>query len=96
MNAPKAIHNADNYVSACATRSVPWFLAATVAIQPADREMCRKGLTGCGPQKGYQDNLAAIERGQSDLFLLLADASFLFRQHCPTYQIPLPFAGRLR
>lgn len=64
MNAPKAIHNADNYVSACATRSVPWFLAATVAIHSADREMCKKGLMGCGPQKGYQDNLAAIERGE--------------------------------
>lgn len=64
MNAPKALHNADNYVSACATRSVPWFLAGTVAISQHDRDMCKKGLMGCGPQRGYKDNLAAIERGE--------------------------------
>lgn len=52
MNAPKASFDADNYVSACATRSYPWFLAATVAVNAADRETCKKGLSGCGPQRG--------------------------------------------
>lgn len=64
MNAPSPLHSADQFIAACATRSVPWFLAGTVAIMPNDREMCRKGLTGCGPQKGYKDNLEAIERGE--------------------------------
>ncbi|GAA5928822.1 hypothetical protein JCM1841_003581 [Sporobolomyces salmonicolor] len=52
----------DDYVSACSTRAVPWFLAATVAILPADRDLCRRGLGMCGKQQGYKDNLAAAER----------------------------------
>ncbi|KAI5475600.1 Zn(2)-C6 fungal-type transcription factor [Pseudohyphozyma bogoriensis] len=43
-------------------RACPWFLAATVAVQEADRELCRQGLSGCGPQKAYADNLKAAER----------------------------------
>lgn len=69
MNAPQPVHSADEFIAACATRSVPWFLAGTVAITPSDREMCRKGLMGCGPQKGYKDNLEAIERGESNVSL---------------------------
>ncbi|GAA5863028.1 hypothetical protein JCM1840_002441 [Sporobolomyces johnsonii] len=53
---------ADEYVSACSTRAVPWFLAATVAVLPADRDLCRRGLGMCGKQQGYKDNLAAAER----------------------------------
>ncbi|GAA5941684.1 uncharacterized protein JCM15063_002640 [Sporobolomyces koalae] len=52
----------EDYFNACSTRAVPWFLAATVAVLPADRDLCKKGLSICGKQKGYQDNLNAVER----------------------------------
>ncbi|GAA5904803.1 uncharacterized protein JCM6883_003912 [Sporobolomyces salmoneus] len=52
----------EDYFNACSTRAVPWFLAATVAVLPNDRELCKKGLSICGKQKGYQDNLDAVER----------------------------------
>lgn len=52
----------EDYFNACSTRAVPWFLAATVAVLPTDRDLCKKGLSICGKQKGYQDNLDAVER----------------------------------
>ena len=52
----------EDYFNACSTRAVPWFLAATVSVLPADRELCKKGLSICGKQKGYLDNLDAVER----------------------------------
>ncbi|GAA6018485.1 hypothetical protein JCM11491_007014 [Sporobolomyces phaffii] len=52
----------EDYFNACSTRAVPWFLAATVAVLPSDRDLCKKGLSICGKQKGYQDNLDAVER----------------------------------
>ncbi|GAA6064092.1 hypothetical protein JCM10212_003450 [Sporobolomyces blumeae] len=59
---PASDPSTDDYVSACSTRAVPWFLAATVATLPGDRDLCRKGLSVCGKQKGYRDNLDAVER----------------------------------
>lgn len=43
-------------------RACPWLLAATCAVREEDREQCRQGLKECGPQKGYSDNLAAVEK----------------------------------
>lgn len=52
----------DDYLSAPATRAVPWFLAGTCAILSGDRALCRKGLEVCGKQQGYRDNVMALER----------------------------------
>ncbi|KAM0751037.1 hypothetical protein T439DRAFT_325193 [Meredithblackwellia eburnea MCA 4105] len=49
-------------VYATSVRGCPWFLAATVAIQSEDRELCRRGLDSCGPQKVHRDNLEAAEK----------------------------------
>ncbi|GAA5884226.1 hypothetical protein JCM3774_005082 [Rhodotorula dairenensis] len=52
----------DDYLSAPATRAVPWFLAGTCAILAGDRALCRRGLEACGRQQGYRDNVTALER----------------------------------
>ncbi|GAA5991835.1 hypothetical protein JCM10908_002228 [Rhodotorula pacifica] len=52
----------DDYLSAPATRAVPWFLAGTCAILAGDRALCRRGLEACGKQQGYRDNVTALER----------------------------------
>ncbi|KWU43276.1 hypothetical protein RHOSPDRAFT_35149 [Rhodotorula sp. JG-1b] len=52
----------DDYLSAPATRAVPWFLAGTCAILSGDRALCRRGLEVCGKQQGYRDNVMALER----------------------------------
>mgnify|MGYP001570878417 FL=1 len=49
-------------VYAGSVRGCPWFLAATVALLPDDRERCRQALDACGPQRVYRDNLDAAER----------------------------------
>jgi hypothetical protein len=51
-----------NSMYAGSVRACPWFLAATVALSESDRDLCRQGLSVCGPQKAYQDNLKAVER----------------------------------
>ncbi|BGP55054.1 hypothetical protein JCM8202v2_002648 [Rhodotorula sphaerocarpa] len=52
----------DEYLSAPATRAVPWFLAGTCAVHTGDRTLCRRGLEACGQQQGYRDNVTALER----------------------------------
>ncbi|KAK4048321.1 hypothetical protein OIV83_004843 [Microbotryomycetes sp. JL201] len=42
-------------------RGVQWWLAATVAIDPNDREVCRKHLLRTKPQKLAESNVEAIE-----------------------------------
>lgn len=39
-----------------------YFLAATIATTPDDREVCRDGLLACGPGKAFVDNHKAVER----------------------------------
>lgn len=33
-----------------------------IATAPDDREQCRQVLVSCGQQRGYADNLTAVER----------------------------------
>ncbi|KAM0748683.1 hypothetical protein T439DRAFT_349397 [Meredithblackwellia eburnea MCA 4105] len=42
-------------------RACPWFLAATCAISPYEREQCRLGLKMCGAQRGFRETLEAAE-----------------------------------
>lgn len=73
---PGAEHSVayDEYLSAPATRAVPWFLAGTCAILPGDRSLCRRGLEACGKQQGYRDNLVALER----LWRIVDDKGWVF------------------
>ncbi|ORY92565.1 fungal-specific transcription factor domain-domain-containing protein [Leucosporidium creatinivorum] len=45
-----------------AARCPIYFLAGTIAITEADREVCRDGLLACGPGKAFVENGRAIER----------------------------------
>ncbi|KAM0754875.1 hypothetical protein T439DRAFT_377289 [Meredithblackwellia eburnea MCA 4105] len=40
----------------------PFTIASMVATSVEDREKCRQVLVQCGPQMGYQTNLAAVEK----------------------------------
>ncbi|KAM0747390.1 hypothetical protein T439DRAFT_329119 [Meredithblackwellia eburnea MCA 4105] len=42
-------------------RACPWFLAATCAISPQEREQCRTGLKMCGTHRGFRETLEAAE-----------------------------------
>lgn len=42
--------------------AAPLVLAAMIATAPDDREQCRQVLVSCGQQRGYADNLTAVER----------------------------------
>lgn len=64
-HAPGSPHESplyDDYLSAPSTRAVPWLLAGTCAVTPADRALCRQGMLECGKQLAYQDDVAALER----------------------------------
>ncbi|KAM0746135.1 hypothetical protein T439DRAFT_360706 [Meredithblackwellia eburnea MCA 4105] len=60
-NDPRLMGDSEDSLWAGSVRACPWFMAATVAIAVSDREQCKKGLSECGPQKGYSDNLEAAE-----------------------------------
>lgn len=45
-----------------AARCPIYFLAATIAITEADREVCRDGLLACGPGKAFRDNHKVVEK----------------------------------
>lgn len=45
-----------------AMRAVPFFLAGTAAIMPADRRLCLQGLRAAGSEPGWSDNIKALER----------------------------------
>ncbi|KAK4703559.1 hypothetical protein P7C70_g2654, partial [Phenoliferia sp. Uapishka_3] len=65
LGARQIVQPADDVSGSVYARSVrgcPWFLAASVAILPDDREHCRQALEACGPQRAYRDNLEAAER----------------------------------
>ncbi|GAA5888989.1 hypothetical protein JCM6882_009709 [Rhodosporidiobolus microsporus] len=51
-------------LSSLVWRGPCWFLAGTCLMYPQDRELCKRGLTaeGAVPFKGYEDNVAALER----------------------------------
>ncbi|BGP38885.1 hypothetical protein JCM10449v2_002823 [Rhodotorula kratochvilovae] len=43
-------------------RAVPFFLAGTCALAPVERRICLAGLRACGPDKGFVDDVRALER----------------------------------
>ncbi|KAM0747370.1 hypothetical protein T439DRAFT_383492 [Meredithblackwellia eburnea MCA 4105] len=47
--------------SSMSRRACPWFLAATCAISPQEREQCRIGLKMCGTHRGFRETLEAAE-----------------------------------
>lgn len=43
-------------------RAVPFFLAGTCAMTPVERRTCVAGIRSCGDDKGYADDVRALER----------------------------------
>jgi len=43
-------------------RAVPFFLAGTCAVTPVERRTCIAGLRACGEDRGYLDDMQALER----------------------------------
>ncbi|GAA5893948.1 hypothetical protein JCM8208_001288 [Rhodotorula glutinis] len=43
-------------------RAVPFFLAGTCAVTPVERRTCIAGLRACGEDRGYHDDMLALER----------------------------------
>ncbi|GAA5945182.1 hypothetical protein JCM3775_003689 [Rhodotorula graminis] len=43
-------------------RAVPFFLAGTCAMTPVERRTCIAGLRACGEDRGYHDDMLALER----------------------------------
>ncbi|GAA5852001.1 hypothetical protein JCM9279_007054 [Rhodotorula babjevae] len=44
------------------SRAVPFFLAGTCAMTPVERRTCIAGLRACGEDRGYLDDMHALER----------------------------------